>query len=79
MNVIFVNKTEDYKQRNTSKWIIDVNNIPYIHVPFFFGAVIFIGAVLISWLFGKDCASITSVELSSPFLYRTGRSCVKIS
>lgn len=40
--------------------------------------MIFIEAVLSSCLFSKDCASISLCKLSSPFLFLTGSSGVKV-
>lgn len=76
MYVTFVNKKEDWKQKGTSKGITEVNNIPFI--PSFVGAVIFIGAVLIGWLFSKDCATISSLKRSSPFLLNARGSTDKV-
>lgn len=50
-----------------------VINVSYI--PSFNGAAIFIG---VSWLLSEDCASVSSVKLSLPFLLCTECSGAKV-
>lgn len=52
--------------------------IDMLYIPSFNIAEYFIGVVLVNWLFSRDSADFFSVELSSQFLFRTGRSGVKI-